>query len=589
MLIAGALLLLAGIAGKDYAVTWWLGQAMPGVRMTWAQLNPISGRLHIYGLDYREGGLHIRAPRLDMEMDLASLAAGRLNLPLLRLEQPEITMRLDQSWQTDDTLPIQRIHITDGRLTLLRASGPQGAPMRITANIRRADALWRIDAKLGIAGGTLHLTGDMDTDAGRFHAQAADISLAAMKLPALAGAQGNVSGDLDIRITFASSTLAMRGRVEATDVALRLPGQIQQQTARAIRVAGRFDSASGRWQLRSVRIDRPHLRLGQAHRQARLSGTHHLRLRIDAINVSGGVVDVMHRGPAGNTRLRLSGLRLAAHGLSAQHLLPETFSARGRLASGTFTARLQHGFISGQLTGIDLHRLDQLVLAATGHRVYSGKASAVLAGVIHRRRLEATARFDIANLLVGPRIPVRGADTSIPLRAAVASLTDIDGHTRFPVHIRGPVTAPSISVSRATRQAIGNTAIRSVGLPVTLLLRTLTDTPRVIHRAIGFRSADTQYSDNGERTIRELARMLRENPDMRLEIRGCAYPKKDGQGASALTLRKLAASRAQRVWQALVRRHVSPDRIRIVYPMLWLPSPHLGGLGPRVEVSLLPA
>jgi len=591
-LLAAALLVFVIAAGKDFAATWWLKQSLPDIRFSWAKLNPLNGSLSIYNLDCQRGNLRIQVPRLQIKTSPAIFVSGSLKLTVLRLDRPAITLRLDRGWQAenfDSTLAVQGVHIKNGRLTLIHASGQVSSPIPVTAHVRRSGDAWQFNAQLGTTRNTIRLTGSMDMDEGRFDIQGTDIPVVTLGLPQLMDIRGRVSGKVAIHAHFNSSVFTLSGWVRGANITFTLPGRTAQQTVHGIRIAGSYDSSSKIWRLHSLRLDRPHLRLAHLRSLTQPARTSELKLYVETLFVSGGIVDLLHTTPVGDTPMHIADLTIAAHDFSLQRLLPTLLATSGRVNGGIFTARLQHGRIDGHMRGIDLHTLDPMLLALTGHRIHSGSASAILTGFINEQQLDAIARFDIANLIVGPRIPVHGATPVISLRAAVASLTDINGHTRFPVRIRGPVTAPRVSLSRAADQAISNATMRSIGFPIMLLLRTLTNTPRVLHQAIGFRAAGTELSTNGRRTLRTLIHILREHPELTLEIRGCAYPKRDGEELPAQDMRALATNRARRVWREIVRNHISPDRIHIVYPSLWLPSPHLAGLGPRVEASLLPS
>ena len=95
------------------------------------------------------------------------------------------------------------------------------------------------------------------------------------------------------------------------------------------------------------------------------------------------------------------------------------------------------------------------------------------------------------------------------------------------------------------------------------------DTKSAKHKVIGFRDEAPRYSDDGLRTVKYITHALRQQPEIRLELRGCADSGRDGDKASSRSFKELAAQRAKSVRRTLIRQGISPSRISIVYPMLW--------------------
>jgi len=592
---AGVLICLSWLANALTANL--LQQAVPGVQFRHVKLDPLGKMLHIYDGRYTSSGVSIEVSRLDIGVDLLSVLGGNFNLSALTIERPFISIAIDKPWTSSQkiTLPsLREVRINHGNLLFMREGKPLMKPVQVNlAGKRNTESRrpWQMQGSLNLAGGMVRVEGSMGAGGATFNLTATGVPVSELlSRQGHAGVttlQGKASAELQIKAAFLSPMLTVAGRVHGKEIVVRLAGQPERQKIGTVYIEGRANLLKDIWKIHSVEVHDSRLHLRHSRQAAQRQGKLPRQLSIEKLTAYNAAITLLRPSRVGLIKLPLRQVKLQAHHIKGQNLIPKMLSINGLLPGGAFTVRLGNGKITGRLNGLDMKYLDRLSLTTTSHRIYFGKADAKLTGAIRQRHLDATVNFDIDGLVIGPRIPVHGVDGSIPLRAVAASLTGIDGHTRFPVRVSGDIASPVFSASSAVHQAVGSAALRSLGLPISILLSALSDDMRVMHKAIGFRNTRVRYSSDGRRTIRQLVRALRQDPELRLELRGCAYPINDGKNISKDALRKLATKRARFVRMGLIHQGISPARVKIVYPRLWMPSPAMSGLGPRVEASLL--
>jgi len=592
-------------AGVLVCVSWLTGVlaanlvrvAVPGVQFRHAQLNPLSRMLHIYGIHYASGGVTLDVSRLDVGVDMSSLLGGNFDISHLTIDKPSISIAIDKPWGGGQDIELPSLHevqINDGTLHFLRAGKPLAKPLHVSLTGERdieSRSPWQTQATLGMAGGTAQAEGVMDAEGATFNVTAVDIPLSGLLLQqeqaVITPLQGKAAAELQIKAAFLSPALSVDGHVRGSDIVAKMSGQPENQKIGSIYVEGAVDLLKDVWKLRTVDVHDPQLRLYRSKQAAQIAANRTRQVSIEKLVAHNAEVTLLDTSPVGLIALPLRQIRLSAYGMQGKSLLPKSLSISGLLPGGTFSARIRNGGVTGKIKGLDMKYLDKLSLAMTNHRIHLGKADAELSGSVKGRQLDVAIDMDIVDLVIGPPIPMGTMDEILPMRTAVSSLTNGRGHTQFPVHISGDIASPEISITSAVQQAVGSAVLNALGFPVSMLISAFSDTKSAKHKVIGFKDEAPRYSDDGLRTLRHLTHALRRQPEIRLELRGCADPGRDGDNASTNSYKELAALRARSVRRALIRQGISTARISIVYPMLWEPSPHLGGLGPRVEASLL--
>ncbi len=595
LVVAGVLVCVSWLANALTANL--LRQAVPGAQFNHVQLNPLNRMLHIYGIRYVSGGVSVEVSRLDVGVDMFSLLGGSFDISHLTIDKPSISIAIDKPWGGGQDIELPSLHevqINDGTLIFQRGDRPLAKQLHVSLTSERdieSRNSWQTQAVLGMAGGTARVKGVIDAEGATFNVTATDIPLSELLLQqdraAITLLQGKAAAELKIKAAFLSPSLTVDGHVRGSDIVAKMSGQPEKQKIGSVYIEGVVDLLKDVWKLRTVDVHDPQLRLYRSRQTVQIPVNRSRQVSIEKLVAHNTAITLLRHSQVGLIELPLRKIKLSARRMQEKSLIPKSLSISGLLPGGAFAARLRNGGITGRLKGLDMKYLDRLSLAITNHRIHHGSADAELSGSLQGRNLDVTVDMDIKDFVIGPPIPMGASDELLPMRAAVASLTSMDGHTHFPVHITGDYASPEISITDAVHQAVGNAVLSSLGLPVSMLISAFSDIKAAKHKVIGFRDAALRYSDAGQRTVRHLTHALRQQLELRLELRGCAAPGRDGDQASAKRYKELAAQRARNVRRTLIRRGVSPARISIVYPMLWEPSPHLGGLGPRVEASLL--
>ena len=168
-----------------------------------------------------------------------------------------------------------------------------------------------------------------------------------------------------------------------------------------------------------------------------------------------------------------------------------------RIARGLLTANLDYSLADGHIVGDNHIVLDQLQF---GERVRSNKA------------------------------------LDLPLRLALALLTDKNGVATLDVGISGQVDDPGFDISKVIWSAVRNTLVKIATAPFSWLAN-LVKTDEDLGQ-IAFNSGSTQLLSKATQKLNLLKEALDQRPNLRLEVRGQYDQKSDTRGLQAAAIKQ---------------------------------------------------
>jgi hypothetical protein len=158
-----------------------------------------------------------------------------------------------------------------------------------------------------------------------------------------------------------------------------------------------------------------------------------------------------------------------------------------------------------------------------GYTLAKGKLTLELEYKIAERQLQAQNRIFFDALTLGDRVESPDA-TSLPVKLALALLTDRQGRIELDVPVTGNLDDPQFSVFRIVIKALGNLLTKIITSPFDALASAMGG-KAVTH--LDFDPGQSALGQEGQTQVSGLADTLYERPALKLEIQGRADPQSD--------------------------------------------------------------
>lgn len=257
-----------------------------------------------------------------------------------------------------------------------------------------------------------------------------------------------------------------------------------------------------------------------------------LRLNVKEVTLQGGQVDFSDYFTRPNFQTRMVELGGRVSGLSTQASQPAEVMIQGALES---QSPLE---ISGQINplsqdkdtalklifrNIELSPFSPYTGKYLGYTLAKGKLTLELEYKIVERQLQAQNRIFFDALTLGDRVESPEA-TSLPIKLALALLTDRQGRIELDVPVQGSLDDPQFSVFGIVIKALGNLLTKIVTSPFAALASTFGGQ---VVTELDFAPGQSAPGEEAEKQISGLADALHERPALKLEIQGCADPQTD--------------------------------------------------------------
>lgn len=152
-----------------------------------------------------------------------------------------------------------------------------------------------------------------------------------------------------------------------------------------------------------------------------------------------------------------------------------------------------------------------------GWRIDRGLLSANLHYRLNDGLIQGDNHIEMDQLLLGERVESRSA-MDIPLRLALALLTDENGLATLDIGVNGQANDPGFDIGKVIRQAVRNTLVKIVKSPFTLLAKLVGSKEDLGY--LPFNSGSSQLLTTATRKLNSLQQALNKRPELRIELRG---------------------------------------------------------------------
>lgn len=152
-----------------------------------------------------------------------------------------------------------------------------------------------------------------------------------------------------------------------------------------------------------------------------------------------------------------------------------------------------------------------------GWRIERGLLTANLHYRLNKGLIQGDNHIEMDQLLLGEKVESAGA-MDVPLRLALALLTDENGLATLDIGVSGDQNDPSFDIGKVIRQAVRNTLVKIVKSPFTLLAKLVGSKEDLGY--LPFNSGSSQLLTTATRKLNSLQQALKKRPELRIELRG---------------------------------------------------------------------
>jgi len=190
-----------------------------------------------------------------------------------------------------------------------------------------------------------------------------------------------------------------------------------------------------------------------------------------------------------------------------------------------------------EFSNIDLGPFSPYAAKFAGYRIDEGKLSMVLKYQIKDGQLEASNHFQVDQLTLGEKVESDSA-TGLPIKMAIALLKDASGRIEFELPVSGDLKQPDISIGGILADAAMNLFTKLVSSPFSAMggLFSIGEDTGGYAACIPFALGQSRLSVNDTKKLSSLTEVLKERPELHLNIRGNANSTMDRLGLAESAL-----------------------------------------------------
>jgi uncharacterized protein involved in outer membrane biogenesis len=258
-------------------------------------------------------------------------------------------------------------------------------------------------------------------------------------------------------------------------------------------------------------------------------------IRIDKIVLQGGKVNFTDRHlprPFTAEMLQLGG---RIEGLTSVPGSRAEVDLRGRLRNespltiaGALNPLASPLFLDLKLdfNDIELSPLSPYSGTYVGYLIEKGKLNVTLTYLVENRLLTATNKIFIDQFTFGDAVESERA-TSLPVRLAVSLLKDRNGEIHLDIPVSGNLDDPQFSVLGIIWQVIKNLLVKAATSPLALISAMAGGED---FSTIVFPYGSAQLATPEQAKLEKVAGVLRDRPELKLEVKGYVDPERDPEG-----------------------------------------------------------
>lgn len=192
--------------------------------------------------------------------------------------------------------------------------------------------------------------------------------------------------------------------------------------------------------------------------------------------------------------------------------------------------------LKANVRGMELAPLSAYSSRYAGYGIEKGKLSFEVAYRVQDRKLSAENRLILQQLTFGDKADSPDA-TTLPVRFAVALLSDRNGVIDLNLPIAGSLDDPQFSIGGVILKVIGNVIAKAVTQPFALLGSLFGGGSQELS-SIALEPGRFSIPPAGESKLASLATALTERPALQLEIAGRVDPERDREGLKRATIER---------------------------------------------------
>lgn len=213
-------------------------------------------------------------------------------------------------------------------------------------------------------------------------------------------------------------------------------------------------------------------------------------------------------------------------GLSSDTTKPAQFKFHGDVdgyapvnLQGTTQPFLEQPLLDARLDfeNLDLGGFSGYSSTYAGWRIERGLLTANLHYRLNKGLIQGDNHIEMDQLQLGEKVESAGA-MDVPLRLALALLTDENGLATLDIGVSGNQNDPSFDIGKVIRQAVRNTLVKIVKSPFTLLAKLVGSKEDLGY--LPFNSGSSQLLTTATRKLNALQQALKKRPELRIELRG---------------------------------------------------------------------
>ena len=291
-------------------------------------------------------------------------------------------------------------------------------------------------------------------------------------------------------------------------------------------------------------------------------------IQINDITLQGGRVDFSDFLTQPNFETRMVKLGGRVTGLSSQPARHAEVLIQGALENqspleiaGRINPLSQEKYTDLKLTfrNIELSPFSPYSGKYIGYTLDKGKLTLELNYKIAERRLQAQNRIFFDALTLGKRVQSPDA-TSLPVKLALALLTDRQGRIELDVPVQGNLDDPHFSIFHIVIKALANLFTKIVTAPFDALA-SMFEGKIITH--VGFAAASADLDDEARSQVAKLADVLFQRPALRIEIQATADAASDGAAMRKERFSQLLRTAKHNALQAAGQSALPLEEIRV--------------------------
>ncbi|HUH65772.1 MAG TPA: DUF748 domain-containing protein [Syntrophales bacterium] len=267
-------------------------------------------------------------------------------------------------------------------------------------------------------------------------------------------------------------------------------------------------------------------------------------IRVGRVSLQGGTINFEDRYIKPNYGARLVEIGGRVSGVSSIKRKPADVDLRGKLnntAPLEITGKL-HPFpedlfvdLKVILKGVDMGPFSPYSGKYAGYTIKKGKLSLDLRYQIVKDKVDATNKIFLSQFTFGDAVESAQA-TKLPVTTAISLMKDSNGDINLNIPVTGSLKDPQFSVWDIITKAIGNLFEKAVTAPFALLGSLFAHGAELSY--VEFDPGSSALSDAGMKKVESLVKVLKEKPDLKLDIIGHVDIEKDTEGLKKRELDK---------------------------------------------------